>query len=55
MVLQEETDSTANFWLLGDNFLQGYYQVHDIMNKRIGLASSTFITSNSFTYNSTVM
>jgi len=29
--------------------------VHDISNKRIGLASSTFITSNSFTYNNTVM
>jgi hypothetical protein len=55
VVLQEETDSSTNFWLLGDNFLQGYYQVHDIGNKLIGLASSTYITSNSFTYNNTVM
>lgn len=55
MVLQEDTDTTVDFWLLGDNFLQGYYQVHDIGNKLIGLASSTFITSNSYTLNSTVM
>ena len=55
IVLQEETDTTINFWLLGDNFLQGYYQVYDIQNKAIGLASSSYIINNQYTYNTTVM
>lgn len=44
-----------NYWLLGDNFLHGYYQVYDMTNQLIGLASSGFILNNSYSFNNTMM
>jgi hypothetical protein len=40
---------------LGDNFLRGYYQVYDISNRQIGLASSKFITNGSYSFNNSVV
>ncbi len=51
----EETTLNLNFWLLGDNFLRGYYQVYDMANKQIGLASSKFIANGSFSFNNSVV
>jgi hypothetical protein len=51
----EEKVLNINFWLLGDNFLRNYYQVYDMANKQIGLASSKYITNNSFSYNNSVV
>ncbi len=49
----EEKTGKTNFWLLGDNFLRGYYQTYDMTNKLIGLASSKFISNGSFSFNNT--
>lgn len=53
-ILEEKTGKT-DFWLLGDNFLRGYYQVYDISNRQMGLASSKFIVNNSFSFNNSVV
>ena len=50
----EDTSSTMNFWLLGDNFLRAYYQIYDMAAKRIGLASSRYIIEGKYTFNTTV-
>lgn len=49
----EEKTGNTNFWLLGDNFLRGYYQTYDMTNKLIGLASSKYITNGSYSFNNT--
>lgn len=51
----EDTTLNLNFWLLGDNFLRGYYQVYDMANKQIGLASSKYITNGSYSFNNSVV
>jgi hypothetical protein len=51
----EEKTGKTDFWLLGDNFLRGYYQVYDISNRQIGLASSKFITNGSYSFNNSVV
>lgn len=51
----EDKTLNLNFWLLGDNFLRGYYQVYDMANKQIGLASSKFISNGSFSFNNSVV
>jgi len=53
--LVEETSSNIKFWLMGDNFLRGYYQTYDMTGKRVGLASSKFITNNSYSFNNSVI
>jgi hypothetical protein len=53
-IMEEKTGKT-DFWLLGDNFLRGYYQVYDISNKQMGLASSKFITNGSYFFNNSVV
>ena len=51
----EEKTANTDFWLLGDNFMRAYYQVYDISNKQIGLASSKFISNGSFSLNNSIV
>ena len=55
IAIMEEKTGKTDFWLLGDNFLRGYYQVYDITNRQIGLASSKFITNGSYSFNNSVV
>eukprot|EP00347_Sterkiella_histriomuscorum_P009776 403339937 len=48
--LISDTSSTSTYWLLGDNFLRGYYQVYDMQTPRIGLADYRYITNAQFNF-----
>ena len=47
-----ETTSGTTYWLVGDNFLLAYYQVYDMTNLRIGMASSSYITASQYSISS---
>jgi hypothetical protein len=38
--LELKPDTNTVEWLLGDNFLRGYYQVYDMKEERVGLRGS---------------
>ncbi|CDW83186.1 pepsinogen a [Stylonychia lemnae] len=50
----EDTSSKSTYWLLGDNFLRGYYQTYEMNGPRIGLADYRYITNNQFNSSNTV-
>ena len=39
-MLELKPDSESKEWLLGDNFLRGYYQVYDMLNEKVGMSGS---------------
>lgn len=51
----EEKVAGINFWLVGDNFLMGYYSVYDMATKQVALASSQYILNGSYTYNNSIV
>jgi hypothetical protein len=55
IAIVEEPTANVDYWLVGDNFLRGYYQTYDMTRQRVGLASSKYILSNSYILNNTVV
>ncbi|CDW71316.1 pepsinogen a [Stylonychia lemnae] len=52
--LIEDTSSQSTYWLLGDNFLRGYYQTYEMNAPRIGLADYRYIINNQFNFSNVV-
>mmetsp|Transcript_11290 Transcript_11290/g.11327 ORF Transcript_11290/g.11327 Transcript_11290/m.11327 type:complete len:177 (+) Transcript_11290:826-1356(+) len=47
-LVASELSSTVDYWILGDNFLRGYYQIYDMANLQVGMFSSGFIRNGSY-------